>query len=365
MDGATRVCTKQGTEAMKKTTLIAGLLALVGAGSTGCKTTPKMAFWKSEKTAESTAVAHTAPTLPSDLAKQGGTAQSTVAQAGGEAGPFVAGQVARTSATAAPTSGYPSTDAPPFTPDVASRITSATPSTSSGALTSSAPSLGSIAASPYNPAATPNPTIPTTPALPSRFPDSRYASSSTSPLYGQTSTGAVGSVGSAISGAGAAGATAGVAAPGGAIPGVPNIDASLAAPRFTSSQTASVGGAAAYDAASSYTNRYNAAIAGTTNAAATGIGQVTGAAANTAGAANGAVQSATTAVVTTGQPYRPGGTSTYPTTGGTITTQAEVQVASRPQGTAGASTATGSTTTNEGVSGSPAAPTIGEAPRYR
>ena len=85
MDGAAENRRNKGTEAMKKMTLAAGLLAVAGVGSVGCKTAPKLAWWKPNATAESTAIAHTAPALPSDLAKQTPTAGAAAQVAPGQA----------------------------------------------------------------------------------------------------------------------------------------------------------------------------------------------------------------------------------------------------------------------------------------
>ena len=55
-------------EAMRKTAITVGLLVLSASTSVGCKSAPKLAWWKSDKTDE-TALAHAAPELPSDAAK--------------------------------------------------------------------------------------------------------------------------------------------------------------------------------------------------------------------------------------------------------------------------------------------------------
>ncbi len=116
---------------MRKTAITCGLLLLASATSVGCKSTQKLAWWKSSKS-EPSALAHTAPELPSEAAlKAEGKAQ--VAQTGKSG------------------SGYPSTDAPPFTP---SAVTQA----AAGALASATAG----AAGPYDPAATPAPKVPPT-----------------------------------------------------------------------------------------------------------------------------------------------------------------------------------------------------------
>ena len=52
--------------------LTASLALVVGCRALGCKSAPKMAWWSSSKgdKVESTAIAHAAPQLPSEIAKQ-------------------------------------------------------------------------------------------------------------------------------------------------------------------------------------------------------------------------------------------------------------------------------------------------------
>lgn len=126
---------------MKRTAIVIGLMMLLAPTSIGCKSAPKMAWWKSNKTAESTAMAHQAPELPSDAAKQADAAKSSQV-AGGAAPPFTPGQVSGGSTTTSGASTYPSTDAPAFVPSAVSQMAGGT-------------SPVSTAAGPYNPAATP------------------------------------------------------------------------------------------------------------------------------------------------------------------------------------------------------------------
>jgi hypothetical protein len=305
----------QGMEAMKKTTFAAALIALAGVNLAGCKTTPKMSWWKTAKAPESTAVAHTAPALPSDLAKSSSSAAaSTAASGGGDAAPFVSSQASRTSTapatgTASP-AGYPSTDAPPFTPAVASQIAS---STASGAgapsVQNNSASLGNIAASPYNPLAVPPRATSTPGGMDGNpaIPESRYPSStaSTAPLYGQpvaSVTPSTSGIGRSIPGMPTYGAAAGSA---------PQVAAAGQTGGVTTSNPADIAG------------RYSAEVGGAVDAGTGRYGQIVDSAAqaangavnSVAGAMNGAtgaVQQATSQVAT-GQSYRPGGTGTYPT----------------------------------------------------
>jgi hypothetical protein len=319
---------------MKKTTLIAGLMALVGAGSLGCKSTPKMAWWKSDKSAESTAVAHTAPALPSDIAKTSASG-SAAAAAGGEAAPFVASQVARSSATSATSSAtpasYPSTDAPPFSPDTATRIASATAGASGTAAPSSSGNLGSIAAAPYNPSTPPRSTLPaTTGSAP--IPESRYgALASNIPSYGQSA---------------AASTIASAAGSSSSVPGVPSFDAPAPSYSQTPQATPATASQTAGQLVNSPASRYGEPVAGAVDAAASVA----------AGAAN-TVRTAPYAVATTAQPYRPGGTGTYPSTI-SATASTVPMIATRPPApTSGATTPPATTAPTSGTPGAtPAAP---------
>lgn len=133
---------------MRKTAITVGLLVLSASTSVGCKSTPKLAWWKSNKTDE-TALAHAAPELPSDAAKK-----AEGAQVAGGAAPFKPANTTGSSSVAAKSgSGYPSTDAPAFTPNVVTQVAANT-----------TPVVGSTttagAAGPYDPTATPAPKAP-------------------------------------------------------------------------------------------------------------------------------------------------------------------------------------------------------------
>lgn len=131
---------------MKRTAIVIGLMMLFAPSTIGCKSSPKMAWWKSNKASESTAIAHQAPELPSDAAKQADAARSTQV-AGGSAPPFTPGQVSGSTTTSG-ASTYPSTDAPAFVPSAVSQLASSTPSTTPA-------STSTVTSGPYNPAATP------------------------------------------------------------------------------------------------------------------------------------------------------------------------------------------------------------------
>ncbi len=324
MDGALQESPTQGMEAMKNTTLVAGLIALASLG-VGCKSTPKLPFWKTAKADEATAVAHAPPALPSDAAKLAATTKPAAAQtSGGEAPSFVPGPVTQASSSTTIPASYPSTDAPAFTPDVATRIASAAPASASA----SAASLGSIAATPYDPTRPPRPstastasTVTTTPAT------SRYGAATTA------LTGATASTASAAPAYGtpAVGATTAPTSQV-AIPGLPSIGGFAPPSRYARDATTMppAGTTAAnttptYDAGSALNaaaSRYGAPMASTAEAAANAVAA--------ADAAMSGVASATTTTTTvaTTTPYRPGGTGTYPSA---TPTQPPVQVATRPQ----------------------------------
>jgi hypothetical protein len=172
---------QRGMEAMRKTAIAMGLLVLSASTSVGCKSTSKLAWWKSNK-ADETALAHAAPELPSDAAKK-----AEGAQVAGGAAPFKPANTTGSTAVAAKSgSGYPSTDAPAFTPSAVTQVAANT-----------TPTAG--AAGPYDPAATPAPKSPTTSVATTGT--DRYglgstaatgaspAGATTAPAYGQAPSG--------------------------------------------------------------------------------------------------------------------------------------------------------------------------------
>lgn len=139
---------------MKTRILVLSLLVSVTVG--GCKTT-QMAWWKSSKSSESTAIAHTAPVSPAEAAKQELQQQATSEAdklVGGNAAPFVPGAAAASSTVppAAPTevaatpTAYPKTSAPAYSP---SQVAAAMGDGGTAAdKVANSPSLGSL---PYDP----------------------------------------------------------------------------------------------------------------------------------------------------------------------------------------------------------------------
>ena len=128
---------------MRVKILTASLAVVVGCGALGCKSAPKMAWWSSSKDAkvESTAVAHAAPQLPSEVAKQAEGVNPVDPLQISTAPAFAAttNPVKSSVAEAALASAYPSTGAPSYVP-TKSVATTTSPSSS---------------AMPYNPNAVP------------------------------------------------------------------------------------------------------------------------------------------------------------------------------------------------------------------
>ena len=133
----------------KKTQWIAaGMLAVVAA--TGCKT-PQMAWWKSGDSAESTAVARTAPISPAEAAKQAEQLAANSSQLVGAAATPAqfAASPAASNVNAAPAfnpsapAAYPKTAAPAYTP---AQVAAAAPAT---------PGIYNAGAMPYDPSSPP------------------------------------------------------------------------------------------------------------------------------------------------------------------------------------------------------------------
>lgn len=143
----------EGTDAMRVRVITIGLALAIGCSSLGCKSAPKMSWWKSGDKAEATTTAQAgAPQLPSEMAKQA-EALATAATPVQISTPAATAAVpalkstapAYTASTAAP-SAYPSTGAPGYVPTTSASTSTAASSKSIAAVSS---------ALPYNPAAVP------------------------------------------------------------------------------------------------------------------------------------------------------------------------------------------------------------------
>lgn len=144
---------------MRRKILAIGFVSAVVLGSVGCKSASKLAWWKTAEngSGESTVLAHSAPALPSEIARQTENFASTEinitpGNGGGTAAPYVPTAPPTTPSTvvAANTAppAYPSTGASSFSPSTTSQASAAIPSQSAN--------LGSVAM-PYDPNAVPAP----------------------------------------------------------------------------------------------------------------------------------------------------------------------------------------------------------------
>ena len=187
---------------MRNTLVATVVVAILATGLIGCKTAPKLAWWKTgEKSdVESTALAHSAPSLPADVAKQAEslatttpsidlTAPATATPSGAAPAPaFTPSAAAVASApvakygTSTPTTpaAYPSTGASSYAPSTAPQVAAATPNVPPMIQSSEqVADLGTLDM-PYNPNAVPpakNVAAATPPAVPKTSTD-RYGSSS-------------------------------------------------------------------------------------------------------------------------------------------------------------------------------------------
>jgi hypothetical protein len=317
---------EQGTEAMKHTVLAGGLIVLLGTATLGCKTTPKLSWWKKDKAAEDTALAQKAPPLPSEIAKQAESGKASSAQlAGGDASPFKSTASIKTSSaasTSATGGGYPSTSAPAFNPGAAAQLASA--GSAGGSQVSSA-NLGSISM-PYNPSAAPAMKAASSTEAAAAEDAGRYSNSllasgtsaanSMLPPYGQAAGGAVNTASNLASSAPAYGSSAANAA--NQQLGAAGTTANAAATNVANNMTSAVN-----NLANSITP-YSQGQYGSSMTAPPATAPAVGA------AGQPAVSAAASTAVAAGQPWRPGGTSSYPTTGAASVTPGAVEVATRP-----------------------------------
>lgn len=312
-----------------RNTILAASLAILGCSSlVGCKSMPTMSWWKTadKGSPESTALAHSAPTKPSELAKQAeGLAASQVANRGGEAVPFVPGASAAVNSVASATktpAAYPSTEAPSFSPAQTTTVAAAP-------LASNA-NLGSVQM-PYDPNAVPPSTVATStsPTVPAAGAD-RYASSASTPpstppvssysnvaeppktasRYGDYLSSLNSAAGSSTTGTQVAntGPAAGSTFPSGGSDSIgPTSDVAQSAAE-----------------AINQGDRYAQAVAAAS--------QATPPAATEEIAGTPSIEVSGTQEVASAEPYRPGGTSTYP---GASTAAPTLEVASRPAPPAG------------------------------
>jgi len=328
----------EGKEAMKRQTLVWGLVLAAAAVGSGCKSAPQLAWWKKPAGVEATAVAHAAPQDPAEAAKLAEASRG--AEASKAAGPGVAPAF---SATAA---------APPTGPTEAGKqqVATATPRaadpTTAAAVTSAAASLaGAYQSTPYpaNPypttgaqvltpetalsaVASANPQLAaqqttanlgtfTAPYNPSAVPGGAEPAVAAAVRYGQAAetaaSGAAAAVPPTIDRYAAAAAAA--ASPAGRY-GLPPSPSPAGAPPSANPSPAAMAGLPAYPAPLG-ASRY-----GGMGGSATGV--------------SAAMASPTTTAVAAAVPagaYRPGGTTTYPGAQVAANGQSAEKIATRPE----------------------------------
>jgi hypothetical protein len=290
---------------MRGIILTASLAVLVGVSSVGCKSVPSLAWWRTASTtdANATAVAHTAPALPSDVAIQTeGLAANTATTAGGSAAPYVP-----TAASAVSPAGYPNTGAPSYLSTVASSAV-ATPAMNDS-------NLGTIDM-PYNPNAVPPATTVAPAATVATAPTANRYSTTATPSNAATNT----LLNSApqFSDAGSRYATQTGSGTKSGYSMTP--DTSYVPPTApTTAPPANNYGATMAGATSPVGDRYAQPTTNTLAPAAQAI---------TTTGNFGTSQDQTTQAIATTEPYRPGATSTYP---GAASEPTSFEMASRPE----------------------------------
>ena len=311
-----------------------GILALLFVVSTtGCKSMPSLTWWKTAsktEAADSTALAHGAPQLPSEVALEAERANAAQVAAASSitvtAPPYVS-----TGAPSINPSVYPSTSAPAFKASTTTEQVAATT-----APPAKNPNLGSIAL-PYNPDAVPPPAPSTTTLAQASAPTDRYGSTTAAApqpptSFGAPSNPAIPAGGSSFSSSSTSAGLGDRYASASVSPGTSDFDpvsaspSTPAAPSPTtpsnfSSQAAPAFAAVPAGGSSQLGDRYSQAASSSYEPAA-----ATPPSPSQAPAAASATMS-NQSVATTG-PYRPGGTSSYP---GAQAAQPAYNVAARPE----------------------------------
>jgi hypothetical protein len=307
---------------MRGINLTASLVVLVVVSSVGCKSMPSLTWWRTASTtdANATALAHTAPALPSDVAIQTeGLAANTATTAGGSASPYLP-----TAASTVSPAGYPNTGAPSYLSNVASSGV-ARPAMNDT-------NLGTIDM-PYNPNAVPPAskaasatTAAAAPASPALIAN-RYANMAT------PSDAAANTLSNSASQFSASGSRYGTQTESGTKPGYNITPSASPAPSYApkTAQTAA-----------SPVNSYGATMASATSPVGDRYAQPVTATSAQASATEGNVEASQQQTVATSEPYRPGATGTYPNIAAEPTSY---EMASRPEAPASA-TGTGSPVPN-------------------
>ena len=294
------------------------LALLVGLSSVGCKSMPKAPWSKTAANIDPSAatLARSAPAKPSDVARQPELAASQIA--GGDAAPFVPGvSPAAMAATSVPSTAYPSTDAPNFSQAPSVATTASSPSTN----------LGSVKL-PYDPNAVPPATLsPAEAALAAAeaTAKSRYANvptpTGTLPQLSNSTPAA------AVSEAPKAGSRYGgylaSAQPPQTLPQSHSLSSSAVTP--AGEMPAQVAAAAQSLAGETSGGRYAQAVAAATETVPTAVPSYVPK--TTPTAIIPAVITPTPTAVASASPYRPGGTSSYPSTTSSLP---GIAIATRP-----------------------------------
>jgi len=386
------------TKSMRKTIVAAVATMFFCAGTIGCQTAAKMAWWKTADATnvESTALAHSAPALPADLAKQAeslATTAPSIQMSGGEAAPYstaptfspaatsvaatpatapgagLTGSVSKTASTAHPSTAYPSTPYPstgasPYTASAAATVATNSPATPPAyAAADQSADLGSVDM-PYNPNAVPpartvataSPRTPsattdrygmastaaafsganaqpvTTPALPQLSGAGRYAKTQSDPVVQNDPVMQSNSVATVSPVATAAGS--------------PKVGVDLAAASASpeSMNTAPTFVAATNPASTNPVPAASVNITGSRYATSNSQASI---------APSGATPTQAAALAAKASPYRPGGTASYQ---GSATGASAVEIASRPNSVQ-------PEVPNVAIPGSTPEPS--QAPRYR
>ncbi len=323
---------------MRKVSLVVSFTTLLALSSVGCKTASQLAWWKTaDKSAvESSVMARSAPKLPSEVAMQAeGLAGSGTRQVASEAPPFGAGeapafqpsQVAATSTTpthlaattASNPSAYPTTGAAGFTTPMANKPAKMAMASKHD------PNLGSIAL-PYNPSAVPpvaeKIASMTAPAVQDANRYGRSAPTNRKPVNVQP----------ALSGSGTRNTMAGGSGTRNAVAHTPprsnnTLSSNITTSNITTSNLATI---PATPTVGDRYGRVSPAVStlSTTNLPTTSDRYASPVVAAQAGATPKAAMD--NVVTTATVPYRPGGTSSYPTTD---SQQLPISMASKPAST--------------------------------
>ncbi len=133
---------------MRKTLVATCVAVFLSSGFVGCKTASKMAWWKTadKSSIESSALAHSAPALPADIAKQAealASSEPAIETSGGQASPYSAAGTAPSYASSTPPAAknYPMTGASPYSAASTPPAITSTPP----AIASTPPAMSSVA----------------------------------------------------------------------------------------------------------------------------------------------------------------------------------------------------------------------------